>query len=90
MSRYANWTAWDLDVWTWGWIAWLVFFPVWETLSGKYANLEGDFEMLTNHLRPIFLNVPVVWWISLGLWLWLGVHLLAPTVESWVFQAVRG
>lgn len=79
-----DWTAWGLDFWTWGWVAWLLFFVVWETLSGVY----GGREMLTDHLRPVIGAAPILWWTMFGLWLWLGVHLLAPAVEAWIARSV--
>jgi len=81
-----DWSAWSLDIWTKGWIAWLVFFVVWETLALR----AGDGQELTQHLRPIFLSVPVVWWIAFGLWLWVGIHLLAPALEQSLLRIVRG
>lgn len=89
--RYGAWKSWDWDVWTAGWFAWIVFFVVWESITGYFINRKGsDFEMLTDHLRPIFLSVPVLWWLSFGLWLWIGVHMLAPTAESYIYRLVRG
>ena len=81
-----DWSVWQLDVWTKGWIAWLAFFIVWETLSLR----AGTGQELTQHLRPIFLSVPVVWWVAFGLWLWVGVHLLAPSIEASIMRIVRG
>ena len=81
-----DWSVWQLDVWTKGWIAWILFFIVWETLTLR----AGTGQELTQHLRPIFLSVPVVWWIAVGLWLWAGVHLLAPALESALLRIVRG
>lgn len=86
MSRFADWRPWDLDVWTTGWAAWMLFFFVWEALSRVY----GGKEMLTDHLRPIFLSQPPIWFIAFGLWLWLGIHLLVPTLESWLIRSAAG
>jgi len=81
-----DWSVWTLDIWTKGWVLWIVFFVVWETLTLR----AGTGQELTQHLRPIFLSVPVVWWVAVGLWLWIGVHLLAPSLEDWLLRAVRG
>lgn len=75
---YANWSAWRLDHLTWGWILWVLFFVVWETYALKWHPGEE----LTAHLRPLFLSAPVIWWFTLGLWLWVGIHLLAPAWEA--------
>lgn len=81
-----NWSVWQLDVWTTGWLVWLAFFIVWETLTLR----AGTGQELTQHLRPLFLSVPVVWWLFFGLWLWVGVHFLAPAIEEALLRAVRG
>lgn len=86
MSRYRDWMPWDWDVWTIGWVAWMAFFFLWEVASRRW----GGKEMLTDHLRPVFLSEPLVWFIAFGLWLWIGVHLLVPTLESWIVRAARG
>ncbi len=80
---FRDWAPWGLDVWTWGWIVFIVFFFVWEVLSGLY----GGAQQLTHHLRPVFLSVPFVWFVALGVWLWLGIHLLAPTLEEWILRS---
>lgn len=82
---WADWTSWGWDHTTAGWLVWIVYFAVWETYTGLYHNGE----MLTDHLRPLFLTVPVVWWLSFGLWLWVGVHLLFPALESAFLDMVR-
>ncbi len=79
-----SWDAWRLDVYTWCWIVWLLAFVVLETWSLRSGN------ELTAHLRPLFLSVPVVWWMAFGLWGWIGIHLLAPAWERALLQMVRG
>ena len=69
----SDWSAWRLDLFTWGWIVWILFFFVWES-AALYARTGQE---LTEHLRPVFASQPVVWFLAVGLWLWLGVHLLA-------------
>jgi hypothetical protein len=81
-----NWGVWHLDGWTTGWLAWILFFVIWETLALR----AGTGQELTQHLRPIFLSAPVVWWVAFGLWLWVGVHLLAPAIEDAMLRIVRG
>jgi hypothetical protein len=81
-----NWSVWELDGWTTGWLVWILFFVVWETLSLR----AGTGQELTQHLRPVFLSAPVVWWVFFGLWLWIGVHLLAPAIEDGLLRIVRG
>lgn len=82
--NWRSWESWAWDIPTLGWAAWALFFAVWETYTG--INHEG--QMLTDHLRPVFLNSPPVWFLAFGLWAWLGVHLLAPTLETWLARAV--
>ena len=82
----AAWSAWRLDHLTVGWIVWIVFFVVWET----YALVRHPGEELTAHLRPLFLEHPLTWFLALGLWLWLGVHFLAPVLERWLVDTAGG
>lgn len=63
---------WSLDVWTWGWIVWILFFVGWETAT----LLSNNNQELTEHLRPVFLSAPPVYFLTMGLWLWLGWHFL--------------
>lgn len=83
---FRDWAPWDLDVWTLGWDFWIAFFIIWETASGIW----GEQEQLTNHLRPVFLSAPVIWFLAFGIWLWLGVHLLVPTLEAWISKSAGG
>jgi len=67
-----TWQAWRLDTFTWGWIAFLSFFIIWETLA-----IMDDLEhTLTHHLRPLFISQPITWFVALGLWVWMGYHFL--------------
>lgn len=81
-----SWDAWRLDLFTWLWVAWFGFFVVVETL----ALMSGNQQELTAHLRPLFINHSLLWFVALGIWGWLGVHLLAPAVESWLISLVGG
>ncbi len=72
-----RWSAWNLDVYTWSWLVWLGAFIVLETL----AIIEDRHNTLTEHLRPVLTEHPLAWFLTLGLWLWLGVHFLAPRME---------
>ncbi len=81
MSRFWTWASWDLDWQTGGWIVFLLYFPVWEAITGFSVQ-----EQLTHHLRPLFLSIPVLWFVGFGLWLWLGIHMFAPTVEEWLMD----
>lgn len=73
-------SPWALDWQTIGWIVFIVFFIVWEAVTG-YA---GPNQQLTHHLREVFDIAPVTWWIATGLWLWMGPHFLAPSLETWI------
>lgn len=78
------WDAWKLDGWTWAWIAWIVAFFVLETwtLAARSHN------ELTAHLRPVFQYAPPVWFVGIGVWLWLGVHFLVQGVDWKTFFRV--
>lgn len=78
------WEAWRLDHLTWGWIAWIAFFVAWET----YALIWHRGEELTAHLRPLWLEHPLTWCLALGLWLWIGLHFLAPSWEVGLVEMV--
>lgn len=86
MGEEVAWSVWKPTWSTIGWIAWLAFFIVWETVTLYY----GEKDALTNHLRPVFLNHPLTWFVALGLWLWIGVHFLAPALERWLIEVVKG
>lgn len=86
MKLMSAWSAWQIDHLTVGWIGWLVFFAVWET----YALTVHPGEELTAHLRPLFLEHPTTWFLAFGLWLWIGVHFLAPALERSLLEAIRG
>lgn len=64
------WSAWDIDLFTVGWIIWMVFFLVWETVG----IITGAENTLTYHLRPVFIFTPITWFVAVGLWLWMGFH----------------
>lgn len=78
------WRAWAWDLFTGAWTVMLVWFAAWEAA----ALAVGYRHTFTAHLRPVFLAFPVTWWLALGLWLWAGVHLLAPSVEQWLLDTV--
>lgn len=80
------WDAWDWDAWTWAWVAWIAAFIALETVT----LLQGRGQELTAHLRPVFLEHPLTWWIGFGFWLWLGLHFLAPAAEARLLDLVRG
>ncbi len=75
--RYTSWAAWEWDSVTAGWALWVLWFVLLESYSLKFERGQE----LTAHLRPLFLSFPVLWWAFFGLWLWIGVHLLAPALE---------
>jgi len=82
---FANWNSWGWDHTTAGWWGFILYFIIWEAYTGFYHRGE----MLTYHLRPLFLTAPVTWWMGVGLWLWVGVHLLAPAWESPLLDLMR-
>ena len=82
----SSWSAWGLDAPTWAWVAWWVWFFCWEA----WAIMSGQpSHTLTFHLRPLFIEHPVTWFLAFGLWMWLGVHMLTPSLEQWLIEVVR-
>jgi len=81
---FVSFVAWRLDVQTWGWIVWMLFFLAWETYTLRWHPGQE----LTAHARAVFLSFPVVWWVAFGLWLWFGVHMLAPAWERGLLDAI--
>lgn len=71
------WRAWDWDWTTASWTLWLLAFAVLESVTV----VQGKGEELTNHLRPLFLEHPLTWWLALGTWFWIGFHFLWPAAE---------
>jgi len=71
------WKAWDWDATTASWVVWIAAFIVLES----YTIAQGKGEELTAHLRPVFLEAPLTWWLTFGAWAWLGLHFLAPRIE---------
>lgn len=72
------WRAWSWDWTTASWLLWIAAFIVLET----YTLVQGKGEELTAHLRPVFLEQPLTWWLAFGTWLWLGFHFLLPAAEK--------
>lgn len=73
----APWYAWRWDAWTFAWSAWIVTFFVLET----WTLAVRSHNELTAHLRPVIQSAPPVWFIGLGLWLWLGQHFLVAGMD---------
>lgn len=76
----SSWAAWKMDWWTIAWIAWILAFFALETWT--LANRSHN--ELTAHLRPLVQSAPPAWFLTFGLWLWLGQHFL------WVGMDWRG
>lgn len=74
--------AWSWSNWTdWYWLFWMGpgFFIVefWALFTQRY---DGT---LTAHLRPMFAAggpYGPIYWLSIGLWLWLGFHIFIDRV----------
>lgn len=79
-----SWEPWKLDLTTWLWIAWLVYFAVLESVT----LMQGRDQELTTHLRPVFQSMDLAYLLAVGLWLWLGKHFLIDGLwlaEGWPF-----
>lgn len=88
-ATWRQWVAWHWDWPTFLWLAWMAALLALEWLTSNVSPIESwRGNMLTEHLRPLFLSAPIVWWLAFGLWLWVGVHLLAPRLERWLIHAV--
>lgn len=77
-----TWRAWVWDWETATWVAWLAVFVVLES----YTLWRGQGQELTAHVRPLFLEHPLTWWLAFGAWVWLGLHFLAPRLEYTVLR----
>jgi hypothetical protein len=67
-----NWDAWKFDIFTWVWIVWIAQFAIWEA----YTLIFHNGQELTAHLRPVFQSYDPIYFLAVGLWLWLGWHFL--------------
>jgi hypothetical protein len=76
MSGFFDWSAWRADLMTVWILLWVLQFALIEWFGASSNN------MVTDHLRPIFQAAPLTWWIGLGVWLWLGPHMLWPAAEE--------
>lgn len=79
------WTAWDLDWLTILWVLWIAQFVVLEFVALRWHPGQE----LTAHLRPLFLEHPLTWWLTFGAWVWLGLHFLAPKLEQALLYLLR-
>ena len=68
-NRWEAWTS--LGPYTWGWIVWVVWFFVLEAWAIMGTGYLGT---LTAHLRPVFAEHPLAFFLALGAYLWLGFH----------------
>jgi len=78
MQPTHDWSTWMSGGWRWFWVAWFAAFVIAETITlWRYPGQE-----LTAHIRPLFNSHPLTWYLLLGLWLWMGIHFLAPAQEG--------
>lgn len=68
-----TWAAWYWDWQTALWSAWLLWFFVLESVA---LWTPAPLDTATAHLRPIFQLHPLAWFLTMGVWLWLGFHFL--------------
>ena len=66
------WRSWNWDIHTALWVFWMIQFAVYET----YTLIWFRGQELTAHLRPVFQTFDLVYFLAVGLWLWLGWHFL--------------
>lgn len=67
-----SWESWRLDIWTWLWIGWMVYFVVLEATTLALGNRNE----LTAHLRPVFQSMDLAYAMAVAAYLWLGKHFL--------------
>lgn len=84
------WYAWDWDVPTMIVLAAILGFFVYEYLTSDATPIPGwEGNMVTHHLQPVFDAAPILRWIGVGIWLWVGPHLLFPGIERWITNVAR-
>lgn len=81
------WRAWEWDWPTAAFLAWFVWFLVWETWAIVSDHPEHTW---TWHLRPFIVSHPLVWFLGAALWLWIGLHFLLPALERLLRWWIRG
>jgi hypothetical protein len=88
---FRDWAVWQVDGPTiWVYLIVAQVFAI-EYLTSAVSPIDSwRGQMITDHLRPLFGAAPIVWYLALGLWLWLGPHLLAPALESLIQKASGG
>ncbi len=67
-----SWSAWQLDVMTWGWIILGVAALVWEIVALVF--FPG--QEATAHMRPVFQKSDLAYFTAFGFWLGIGYHFL--------------
>lgn len=72
-----GWGVWGPDPWTWVWSLWILYFFVAESVAVVAGYYPGT---LTAHLRPVLAAHPLAWFLTLGIWLWIGFHFLVEGV----------
>lgn len=88
---FRDWAVWQLDVPTLIWLVWIVAFFVMEWLTSGASPIDGWRDnMLTDHLRPLILSAPIIWFVVAGLLAWLPVHFLAPRLEAMILRFLGG
>ncbi len=80
------WRAWVLDAPTLAFLGWVAWFVAWETWALRQPDAYID--TWTAHMRPVFLFAPPTWWLGLGLYVWFGVHIFAPSLERLLSRVV--
>jgi hypothetical protein len=88
-TSFRDWTAWAWDGPTIFWVAWIAVFFVGEYFTSGVSPIPSWRDnMLTDHLRPVFLSAPITWFITLGLVVWLIFHFLIPSLEEGILRMV--
>lgn len=82
-----SWQAWQWDWPTAWWSLWIAVFMVVETWA---LVTPVPHDTLTAHLRPLFAEHPLTYFLTLGLWLWLGQHFLVAGVDFGWFTESSG
>lgn len=88
---FRDWAVWQLD-WPTLWVYFMLAqFFAYEWLTSGSSPLESwQGQMVTDHFRAVAGTAPVIWFIVLGLWLWIGPHILAPALEAWLIKKGYG
>lgn len=85
---FRDWAVWRFDLPTLWVYFWMFQFVAIEYLTSQVSPVEDwQGQMVTDHWRVVLGSAPLLWFVGFGVWVWLGIHLLAPTLEAWIIRS---